>query len=127
VKPAGSKTTLAPRFRGDDGGAVARIHLPAPMPFPLSLPWERGCREAAGVRRHAGVDRAAFVEGRLELYPAAVSLITSSSVVIPRCVLSMPSMRRVSIPSEIACSRRSAVEAPRRIMRRSWGDIAITS
>src|SRR5439155_8101630 len=43
---------------------------------------------------------------------AAVSFTTSSSVVIPRFTLSMPSIRRVIILSFNACSRRSAVLPP---------------
>jgi len=58
---------------------------------------------------------------------ADVSFSTSSNVVIPRLIFCHPSVRRVSIPSATACSRRSAVDALCRIILRSVGDIAMTS
>src|SRR5690606_4739319 len=58
---------------------------------------------------------------------AAVSLMTSSSVVMPRETLSRPSMRSVSMPSLSACSRSSSALAPFMIMRRSAGLMAMTS
>src|SRR4029077_988755 len=58
---------------------------------------------------------------------AAVSFTTSSRVVMPRFTFSMPSMRRVSIPSFTACSRNSSVEPPFNTMRRSALVIAMTS
>src|SRR5205807_5374300 len=58
---------------------------------------------------------------------AAVSFTTSSRVVMPRFTFSMPSMRRVSIPSFTACSRSSSVEPPFSTMRRSALESAMTS
>src|SRR5207245_6820795 len=48
---------------------------------------------------------------------AAVSFTTSSSVVMQRFTLSMPSMRMVSILSFTACSRSSSVVPPVRPLR----------
>lgn len=92
---------------------------------PMRIP-VLGARETARWSRRA-TGNLALGTGHLPFYPAAVSLITSSSVVIPRFAFTIPSMRSVSIPSEMACFCRSAVEASCRIIRRSVGDIAITS
>src|SRR4029077_2711309 len=69
-----------------------------------------------------------FLEQRAQIdgHPA-LSLTTSSRVVTPRSSFFIPSMRRVSIPSATAWSRSSATDAPRKIMRRSSGDSAMTS
>src|SRR2546426_6647613 len=58
---------------------------------------------------------------------AAVSLTSSSRVVMPLFTLTSPSIRSVSIPSLTPCSRSSSVEAPFNTMRRSADDRAITS
>src|SRR5256712_7660166 len=58
---------------------------------------------------------------------AAVSLTSSSRVVMPFFTLINPSIRSVSIPSLTPCSRSSSVEAPFNTMRRSADDRAITS
>src|SRR5213594_25953 len=58
---------------------------------------------------------------------AAVSFTTSSRVVMPRFTFSMPSMRRVSMPSFTACSRSSSVDPPLRTMRRTALVMAMTS
>src|SRR5881396_1731763 len=58
---------------------------------------------------------------------AAVSFTTSSRVVIPRFTFTMPSERKVSIPSFTASSRSSSVEPPFSTIRRSALDMAMTS
>ncbi len=57
----------------------------------------------------------------------ALSLTTSSRVVTPLSIFFIPSIRRVSIPSTTACVCSSATDAPRKIMRRSSGESAMTS
>ncbi len=58
---------------------------------------------------------------------AAVSFTTSSSVVTPLATFTIPSMRRVSIPSATAASRSSEDASPRRIIRRNVADRFMTS
>src|SRR5690606_2557930 len=74
------------------------------------------------------VARQHLLEQRTEVQAhAAVSLTTSSRVVIPFSSFLIPSILSVSIPSDTARSRSSVVEPPTRIILRTAGDIAITS
>src|SRR5690606_35316670 len=63
----------------------------------------------------------------LGTHVSAVSLMTSSSVVIPLATLTRPSIRSVSIPSLRAWARSSSVLAFCMMSRRISGDIAMTS
>src|SRR5690606_11070644 len=85
-------------------------------------PLARGEMQVGRVARQHLLEQHAEVEAH-----RAVSLTTSSRVVIPFSSFLIPSIRRVSIPSDTAASRISAVEAPVSTIRRSNGDIDITS
>src|SRR6185295_17381337 len=106
-------------FRGEDVGhrAVGDVAV-----YPDLGPLSRGAMQVGGFL----FDHLLEQRSQIDAHPA-VSLTTSSTVVIPRSTFLMPSMRSVSMPSATAWSRSSATDAPRSTMRRSSGDIAMTS
>ena len=116
-------------------GPLARCDVEVARVEPDHLLQERAeadpARGALGRRGGPGRVERGLLLGRLgareRAHVAAVSLMTSSSVVMPRDTLSRPSMRSVSIPSSSACARSSSADAPCMMRRRSAGLIGMTS
>src|SRR5690606_540214 len=87
------------------------------------------------LQQRAQVERRASVRGlsarrggcHLRTHVAAVSLMTSSSVVMPRDAFNNPSMRRVNIPSRRPCSLSSSVLADCMIILRMLAVTLMTS